>query len=62
MYKLLFETTAEKTLESVNAAFLRETGDPEWKFESMEEIERAEKYGFLEFEDGKMRAFIECIC
>ena len=59
MYKLLFETKAEKTLESVNDALLKETGNNDFCYESMEDIERSEREGFLEFEDGCMRVYAD---
>jgi hypothetical protein len=59
MYKLLFETEAEKTVESVNAAFLKETGESDWGYETIEDIEKAEKAGFLEFAGGTMKVFVE---
>ena len=59
MYTKLFEVKAEKTLESVNAALLEMTGDSEWLYETMEEIVKAEKAGFLEFKDGTMSVFAE---
>lgn len=59
MFKVLFETEAEKTVESVNAALLRETGDPSWKFDSMESIDKAEKAGFLVFENNKLLVYAD---
>lgn len=59
MYKLLFEAKAEKTVESVNEAFLKETGESDWGYGTMQDIEKAEKAGFLEFNNGMMKVFIE---
>ena len=59
MFKLLFETEAEKTVESVNNAFLRETGDMDWGYETIEDIEKSEKEGFLELRDGKIYVYAD---
>ena len=59
MFKVLFSTKAEKTVESVNAAFLKETGDSDWGYDTMEDIERAEREGFLEFNDGIMTVYAD---
>ena len=59
MYKMLFETKADRTVESVQAAFLRETGENDWGYDTMEDIDRAVRYGFLEFEDGIMRIYAD---
>lgn len=60
MYKKLFETEcAVKTVEAVNAAFLTATGESDWGYETMEDIEKAEKEGFLEFKDGMMIVFMD---
>ena len=45
MFTLLFETEAEKTVESINEAFKRETGISDWGYESMDDILKAEKDG-----------------
>lgn len=54
MFKILFETEAERTVESVKEAFLRETGEDDWGYETLEDIKKGEKEGFLEFKNGKM--------
>lgn len=59
MFKVLLETEAERTVESVNEAFLRETGIADWGYETMEDIEGAEREGFLEFNDGKMTVYVD---
>lgn len=59
MFKVLFETKAERTLESVNDALLRETGDQEWLYESIEEILKSEREGFLVFYDGMMKVYAD---
>lgn len=60
MYKKLFEIECtSKTVESVNAAFLAATGESDWRYESIEDIENAEKEGFLEFENGMMTVFMD---
>lgn len=59
MYKKLFEVEADKTLESVNAAIKEVTGDDEWTFNSIEEIEKQEHEGFLEFKDGIMTVYVD---
>ena len=58
MYKKMFTTKAEKTVESVKDAFLRETGDSDWGYDTMEEIERSECEGFLEFKDGNLTVYM----
>ena len=59
MYKILFTAKAEKTVESVNAAFLKETGESDWGYETLEDIEKAEQAGFLEFSDGVMTVYAD---
>lgn len=59
MYKVLFTEKAERTVESVNSAFLKATGDSDWGYETMEDIERAEREGFLEFKDGNMTVYAD---
>lgn len=59
MFEVIFETEAERTVESVKAAFLRETGEEDWGYETMEDIEREERAGFLEFKNGKMKVFVD---
>lgn len=59
MYKVLFTAKAERTIESVNATIFHETGDPNWTYETMEDIEEAEKAGFLEFKDGNMTVYAD---
>lgn len=54
MKKLWFEAKAEKTLESVNAAFKGE----DIKFETFEEVLLAEKAGYIVFEDGIMKVYV----
>lgn len=59
MFKKLFETEAEKTVESVKAAFERETGDSDWGYDTIESIEKAEREGFLEFNNGLMTVYAD---
>ena len=59
MFTLLFETKAEKTVESVNEAFQRETGISDWGYESMDDILKAEKEGFLEFSGNVMKVYAD---
>ena len=59
MFTLLFETEAEKTVESVNEAFAQETGESNWGYESMDDILKAEKDGFLEFSGNVMRVYAD---
>lgn len=59
MYSVLFETNAERTVESVNKAFLRETGESDWGYNTIEDIEKAVRDGFLEFKDGKMTVYAD---
>lgn len=59
MYKELFTEKAERTVESVNEAILRATGDSDWCYDSIEDIEKAEREGFLEFHDGEMTVFAD---
>lgn len=55
MDKILFTDEAEKTLESVNAVLLERFGEA-W-YESLEEIEKDIKEGWLSFEDGVMTVY-----
>lgn len=59
MFKVLFTEKAEKTVESVNAAFFKATGESDWGYETMEDIEKAEREGFLEFKDGNMTVYAD---
>ena len=59
MFTLLFETEAEKTVESVNEAFKRETGESNWVYDTLEDILKAEKEGFLEFSGNVMKVYAD---
>lgn len=61
MFKVLFETEAEKTMESINEAFMRATGDTAigWGYETMEDVEQGIREGWLEFKDGKLIVWAE---
>ena len=59
MFTLLFETEAEKTVESVNEAFQRETGESNWGYDTLEDILKAEKEGFLEFSGNVMKVYAD---
>lgn len=59
MFKILFEEKAERTVESVNNAFLKATGERDWGYETMNDIEKAEKEGFLDFNDGVMTVYVD---
>ena len=60
MYKKLFKIEyTEKTVEAVNAALLKETGESDWGYDTLEDIEKAEKEGFLEFNNGMMTVFMD---
>ena len=59
MYKVLLTAEAERTVESVNEALLKETGIDDWGYNSVEDIEKAERAGFLEFNNGVMTVYIE---
>ena len=59
MFTLLFETEAEKTVESVNEAFKRETGESNWRYDTLEDILKAEKEGFLEFSGNVMKVYAD---
>ena len=59
MFKILFEEKAERTVESVNNAFLKATGESDWGYETMNDIEEAEKEGFLDFNDGVMTVYVD---
>ena len=59
MFTLLFETEAKKTVESVNEAFARETGISDLGYESMDDILKAEKEGFLEFSGNVMKVYAD---
>ena len=59
MYTLLFETEAKKTVESVNEAFKRETGISDWGYDTLEDILKAEKEGFLEFSSNVMKVYAD---
>ena len=59
MFTLSFETEAEKTVESVNEAFKRETGESNWGYDTLEDILKAEKEGFLEFSGNVMKVYAD---
>ena len=59
MYKVLLAAKAERTDESVNEALLKETGINDWGYDSIEDIEKAERAGFLEFKNGVMTVYVE---
>lgn len=59
MFKILFTEKAQKTVESVQAAFERATGQSDWGYDSIEDIEKAEREGFLEFKDGTMTVYAD---
>ena len=59
MFTLLFETEAEKTVESVNEAFARETGEDNCGYDRLDDILKAEKDGFLEFSGNVMKVYAD---
>ena len=59
MFTLVFETEAEKTVESVTEAFARETGESNWGYDTLEDILKAEKEGFLEFSGNVMKVYAD---
>ena len=61
MYEVMYELTAEKNLESVKEAFKRETDitAEEYGIETFQDIERLEREGWFEFEDGKLKVFAD---
>lgn len=59
MFTLLFETEAKKTVESVNEAFARETGENNWGYDTLDDILKAEKEGFLEFSGNVMKVYVD---
>ena len=61
MYEVIYELTAEKNLESVKEAFKRETDitAEEYGVETFQDIERLEREGWFEFEDGKLKVFAD---
>ena len=59
MFTLLFETEAEKTVESVTEAFARETGENNWGYDTLDDILKAEKEGFLEFSGNVMKVYAD---
>ena len=59
MFTLLFETEAEKTVKSVTEAFQRETGESNWGYDTLGDILKAEKDGFLEFSGNVMRVYAD---
>ena len=61
MYEVMYELTAEKNLESVKEAFKRETDitAKEYGVETFQDIERLEREGWFEFEDGKLKVFAD---
>lgn len=62
MYKELFRfENVKKTVESVQEAFEKNTGCRDWCYNTMEDIEKAEKAGYLEFVDGDMIVYVDRI-
>ena len=61
MYEVMYELTAEKNLESVKEAFKRETDitAEEYGVETFQDIERLEREGWFEFENGKLKVFAD---
>ena len=61
MYEVMYELTAEKNLESVKEAFKRETDitAEEYGVKTFQDIERLEREGWFEFEDGKLKVFAD---
>lgn len=59
MFKVLFVEKAQKTVESVQAAFERATGQSDWGYDSIEDIEKAERDGFLEFDGDTMTVYAD---
>ena len=61
MYEVMYELTAEKNLESVKEAFKRETDitAEEYGVETFQDIERLEREGWFEFENGKLKIFAD---
>ena len=61
MYEVMYELTAEKNLENVKEAFKRETDitAEEYGVETFQDIERLEREGWFEFEDGKLKVFAD---
>ena len=59
MFNILFIADADKNVQSVKEAFKRMTGTDDWGYDTIEDIEKAEKEGCLEFKNGKMIVWIE---
>ena len=59
MFIVLFRIKCEKTVEDVNKAFLGVTGDSDWGINTMEDIERLERDGFMEFKYGFMTVYAD---
>ncbi len=59
MFNILFIAEADKNVQSVKEAFKRMTGTDDWGYDTFEDIEKAEKEGWLEFKNGKMIVWIE---
>lgn len=61
MYEVIYELTAEKNLESVKEAFKRETDitAEEYGVETFQDIERLEREGWFEFNNGKLKVFAD---
>ena len=59
MYEVMYELNAEKNLESVKEAFKRETDitAEEYGVETFQDIERLEREGWFEFNNGKLKVF-----
>lgn len=61
MFKVLFETKATKNYDSVNEAFIHMTGESasDWGYETIEDIDRGEREGWLEFDGDTMKVYGE---
>lgn len=61
MYEVMYELTAEKNLESVKEAFKRETDitAEEYGVETFQDIERLDREGWFEFNNGKLKVFAD---
>lgn len=59
MFKVFFKVKAVKTLESVNSALMRQIGSNDMNYETMEDIEKAEREGFLEFDSDMMTVYYD---
>lgn len=59
MFKVFFKVKAVKTLESVNSAMMRYIGSNDLNYETMEDIEKAEREGFLKFDSDMMTVYYD---